>query len=268
MSIKRSKRDTHYCTTSRSGQIDPRLSLRAKGLLWYLLGLPDDWEIYTSELTTHATDGLTATRSAIAELMDAGYITRSGRRRNNKGQLAEYDYIVYEDPKGIQKTKLHKMKGSRKSDRVRDVEGTTSVSPTQAYPTLVPPAQAKLTPVITDMTNNVLDKCTDISQSRVPYVYDRINLNALLNDPTLIMTDIAADVIDQVLSTDDDRKISIAGRQMPSRAVKAVYMRLTEHHVRRVLTNTAGQVKRSPSAYIRTALYIEVLEYDNKPLAQ
>lgn len=266
MSIKRSKRDTHYCTTSRSGQVDPRLSWRAKGLLWYLLGLPDDWEIYTSEITQHATDGLTGTRSAITELMDAGYITRSGRRRNKKGQLAEYDYTVYEDPKGIPKTKLQKMKGTRKSDKVRDAEATTSVCPTQVSPTLGQPAQGKLMPLITDLTNNLLDRYTDISQSSALIVYNNINLSALRNDPKLVLIDIAVDVIDQVMTMDNAKKTQIAGRPMSISAVKSIYMRLREHHVRRVLINTAGHAKRSPTAYIRTALYQEVLEYDNKPV--
>ena len=41
---------------------DKTLSWKARGLLLYLLSLPDDWNIYESELIKHATDGRDSTK--------------------------------------------------------------------------------------------------------------------------------------------------------------------------------------------------------------
>lgn len=36
---------------------DERLSAKAKGILLYFLSRPDDWQIYTSEVVKHMSDG-------------------------------------------------------------------------------------------------------------------------------------------------------------------------------------------------------------------
>lgn len=86
-----------YVMINKSSLQDERLSWKAKGLLVYLLSLPDDWKIYETELINHAKDGRDGTRSAIKELIDAGYITRE-RTRDEKGRLTGTDYNVYEVP--------------------------------------------------------------------------------------------------------------------------------------------------------------------------
>jgi hypothetical protein len=78
---------------------DNNLSWKAKGILLYLLSKPDDWQIIEKDIVNHAKDSRDSVRSGLAELIKAGYIVRSGdRNRNSKGQLADYDYDVYEVP--------------------------------------------------------------------------------------------------------------------------------------------------------------------------
>lgn len=77
---------------------DNTLSLKAKGLLAYLLSLPDDWKIYVNELAGHSTDGTQATRSAINELKERGYITYV-RKRNDSGTFSQGEYIISEEAK-------------------------------------------------------------------------------------------------------------------------------------------------------------------------
>ena len=43
---------------------DKRLSLKAKGLLSYMLSLPDDWDYSLKGLTTGCRDGIDSVRSA------------------------------------------------------------------------------------------------------------------------------------------------------------------------------------------------------------
>ena len=74
---------------------DERLSWKAKGILSYLLSLPDDWQIYEVEIQKHSADGITSLKSGIKELMENGYIKRE-QTRNDKGHFIGYKYQVYE----------------------------------------------------------------------------------------------------------------------------------------------------------------------------
>lgn len=76
---------------------DRNLSLKARGLLIYMLSLPDDWDYSISGLSTECKEGKSSIRSAIDELIEHRYITRSLVRGKN-GLLGGYEYVVYEEP--------------------------------------------------------------------------------------------------------------------------------------------------------------------------
>lgn len=91
-----------------------RLSWKAKGIMLYLLSLPDNWQVYESEITKHATDGLRATRSGIKELIAAGYIHRI-QKRTETSQFAGYEYIVHESPqKPLKSTVMLKRENAKR----------------------------------------------------------------------------------------------------------------------------------------------------------
>lgn len=52
---------------------DPAISFKAKGILAYLLGKPEDWKLRVSDLENHSSDGKDSIRSALNELRAAGY---------------------------------------------------------------------------------------------------------------------------------------------------------------------------------------------------
>ena len=95
--ITRLKRDTPFVQIDKSALQDDRLSWKAKGLLAYLLSLPDDWQIYINELKNHSRDGRDSTRTAMNELIKFGYIHRNFSERQS-GQFTGYDYFVSEKP--------------------------------------------------------------------------------------------------------------------------------------------------------------------------
>ncbi|WP_408605263.1 helix-turn-helix domain-containing protein [Caldicellulosiruptor acetigenus] len=97
--IRVSKRDCPYVIVDKTALNDNRLSWKAKGLLCYLLSLPDDWKINLRELTTHSSDGRDSTQSALNELIKFGYCVKE-RVRDEKGRFAGYMYTVYERPIG------------------------------------------------------------------------------------------------------------------------------------------------------------------------
>ncbi|MBA7607710.1 hypothetical protein ES703_14876 [subsurface metagenome] len=99
MSIIRVSKDKNnpYFVMNKSGIDDPNLSLKAKGLLSYLISKPDGWYINYKNIIKHCLNSVYSVRSAVAELLSQGYMERTQIRKNN-GQFGYYDYIVYEKP--------------------------------------------------------------------------------------------------------------------------------------------------------------------------
>lgn len=73
------------------------LSLKSKGLLSLMLSLPDEWDYTLKGLSMICKEGIDAIRVSIVELEQQGYIERR-RKRNEKGQLTNTEYIIREFP--------------------------------------------------------------------------------------------------------------------------------------------------------------------------
>lgn len=76
---------------------DKRLSFKAKGILAYLLGKPDDWTVRVKDIMKRSTDGEHAVRSGLQELEEAGYLEKQQERRKD-GTFEPTEYIVHEEP--------------------------------------------------------------------------------------------------------------------------------------------------------------------------
>ena len=82
-SIRVARRD-RYTSVSRSTINDENLSFRARGILIWLLDKPDDWRVDSEQIAAAAKEGRDAVRTALNELVAAGYIVRmqgTGRTR-------------------------------------------------------------------------------------------------------------------------------------------------------------------------------------------
>lgn len=98
MSIVRiKKRESPYLVIDVSGLRDASMSWKAKGLHAYLMTLPDDWRVNIADLQNRSSDGRESVRSAIAELIKRGYISRE-RSRMEDGTMGDVEYTVYEVP--------------------------------------------------------------------------------------------------------------------------------------------------------------------------
>lgn len=98
--IKRAK--TNFGVVSKSAMSDKNISLKAKGLLAYLLCMPEDWNVYVSQLADVHKEGKGAIGAALNELIKHGYITRE-RKRDDNNKFKGYDYTVYDtkNPKAV-----------------------------------------------------------------------------------------------------------------------------------------------------------------------
>ena len=91
------KKERNYTVVDNTFIKDKSLSMKAKGLFTYILSLPDDWQIYKTELTEHFSDGKDAIRTAMNELVEHGYLVTK-RLKDEKGRFAGYVYEVHEIP--------------------------------------------------------------------------------------------------------------------------------------------------------------------------
>lgn len=96
MGIIRVAKNSNYVVMNRTALNDNRLSWKAKGIMAYMLSMPDDWVFYMEELMTHSTDGKASFRAGFNELKTCGYIERKPIREGQR--IKEWETIVHEVP--------------------------------------------------------------------------------------------------------------------------------------------------------------------------
>lgn len=99
MAIVRVEKSKDYTTLSNYHFRDKILSLKAIGLLSFMLSLPDNWDFSIEGLDKVLKDGRTSIANALKELEDNGFLVRN-QLRNDNGSFGGIEYIVYEQPKG------------------------------------------------------------------------------------------------------------------------------------------------------------------------
>jgi hypothetical protein len=103
MSIKRAPRpESNFYLLNKSISEDQRLSWAARGLLVFLLGKPDHWQVSVAHLIketqgAYKKSGRDAVYAMLTELEKAGYLARE-RGRGKAGEFGKVDYIVTETP--------------------------------------------------------------------------------------------------------------------------------------------------------------------------
>ena len=97
MEVIRVIKNKNYTTISNQLFKNKTISLKAKGLMAYLLSLPNDWNLSINGIVACSKEGRRAIGNIINELIAAGYIERNQVRKN--GKFIGYDYFVFEQPK-------------------------------------------------------------------------------------------------------------------------------------------------------------------------
>ncbi|MDY2686124.1 MAG: DnaD domain protein [Selenomonadaceae bacterium] len=95
--IIRIEKTKNYTVMANYHLRDKRLSFKAKGLMSFMLSLPDNWVYSIKGLSYFATDGKDAVRGALKELEKAGYLQMK-RERNENGTLSNAAYTLAEKP--------------------------------------------------------------------------------------------------------------------------------------------------------------------------
>ena len=97
MAVIRIEKTKNYTVMSNVHIDDPRLSLRAIGLLSRMLRQPDDWDYSVRGLAAMCKEGRDAVAATLNELIEAGYVVRT-RTHKEDGSFGGIEYVVYEAP--------------------------------------------------------------------------------------------------------------------------------------------------------------------------
>lgn len=89
----------NYTVMSNYHLRDKNLSLKAKGLLSFMLSLPEDWDYSINGLVSICKEEETAINSALKELKTNKYlkINKLYPDQTKTGKI-EYEYVIYEEP--------------------------------------------------------------------------------------------------------------------------------------------------------------------------
>lgn len=99
MTVFRVNKSRDYTVMSNHHLRDKSLTLKAKGLLSVMLSLPDEWDYSIAGLAAICKEGVSAVKSTLNELRDAGYMTivKLYPNQTESGRI-EYIYDIWESP--------------------------------------------------------------------------------------------------------------------------------------------------------------------------
>lgn len=243
------KRENPFLQIDKTSLKDKRLSWKAKGLLCYLISLPNDWKLYLNELQRHAKDGRDSTSSGINELIKFGYVIRNQRKDLN-GKFMPTEYFVYEIPMRI----------------VKDL-GITAVQPRTDFPETVIPKTENTKLLInnntnkTDTNNQSINHDVDSDRLRIEdfrkIVSENIELDYLQSkyqyDKNI--NDIYEIIVDVLKSTNGVQNIN--NQSVSIYEIQTVFLQLKSNHIEYVMECLNKQYDRiyNIRSYLISALY-------------
>ena len=126
MAVFKIEKQKNYTVMSNYHLQDKNLSYKAKGLLSFMLSLPEDWDYSLNGLVAVSKESKKAIRNIINELIENGYVVRE-QGRGEKGYY-KYDYIIREIPeKEIDKIHPYTPKGyAVEGDAEKDTQINTN----------------------------------------------------------------------------------------------------------------------------------------------
>ena len=105
MAIFKIEKNKNYTVMSNYHLRDKNLSYKAKGLLSFMLSLPEDWDYSLAGLCAISKESKDGIRTILKELQEYHYLVIE-KSRNDKG-LFEYNYLIYEVPHKLEIEKKH-----------------------------------------------------------------------------------------------------------------------------------------------------------------
>lgn len=100
--VFRIEKNNNYTVMSNFHLRDKNISLKAKGLLSWMLSNNDDWDYSIAGIVACCKEGETTINTALKELQDNGYVEVKKIMPNKESNRIHYEYFVYEYPQGVE----------------------------------------------------------------------------------------------------------------------------------------------------------------------
>ena len=265
MAVFRVEKTRDFTVMSNHHLRNPRLSLKAKGLLSLMLSLPEDWDYTTKGLAYICKDGIDAISTTLRELEEQGYLTRERVRMAN-GRLGTVEYTIHEQP---QKPIAEPFPPKRENPvQVNPVQVfPDQVFPEQDYPEQENPVQLNKDIQSTDRPNK--DKSTDKKdKTRVRAIREQIKDNI---EYDILVERYGADKLDALVELMLEAIISdhpyciISKEKLPRDMVRSQLLKIDSSHIEFVLdelNETTSKVGNT-RAYVLSALFNAPANMDN-----
>lgn len=254
---------------------DKRLTHKATNLLTTMLALSPVWDYTLKGLASLKKDGIDGVRSGIRELEKLGYLTRR-QLRNEKGQLAHNEYLVYETPElnpNFAKSEENCQELPSLENPITDkkinspsLENPSTENPTQLNTKLL---NTKYINQSYQDNNNIninnIYRCDEMdSIDKIDRKEIKAELKKQLNYENLISRNEAdkkqinsiINILADVMSS-RSQSIRIGGENKPLEEVIQRFKQLTDKHIAYVLEclNKNADKPRNIRAYLLTSLF-------------
>lgn len=250
---------------------DKRLTHKATNLLTTMLALSPVWDYTLEGLASLKKDGIDGVRSGIRELEKLGYLTRR-QLRNEKGQLAHNEYLVYETPE----LNPNFAKSEKNCQELPSSENPMTDEESKKIPSLENPSTENPRQLNTKYTNqsyqdnnniniNNTYRCDEMdSIDKIDRKEIKAELKKQLSYENLISRNEAdkkqinsiINILADVMSS-RSQSIRIAGGNKPLEEVIQRFRQLTDKHIAYVLEclNKNANKPRNIRAYLLTSLF-------------
>ena len=281
MAIFRVEKTRDYTVMSNHHLKNIRISLRAKGLLSIMLSLPENWDYTLKGLARISLEGVDAIRMAIKELEAEGYIVRS-RVRNEKGQLTESEYVIYEKPVSNPPAQEEPIQVEPMQEKPM-LENPIQAKPILGEPTLEKSMQLNInilnTKLLnTNISNPILSNPSTQQNSRDGNGLDRIAVRERYQSVILENLDYEIlcqredkerldEIVELMLDTvcTSKNSVRIAGDDYPAEVVRSRLLKLSSEHIEYVFDAMKKNTThvRNIRQYLLAALFNASATIDN-----
>ena len=115
--IRNPNRD-RYVVVDNALARDVSLSFKARGIMLYLLSLPDDWELNIQHLAeTGGKDGMSSIRSGVAELLKAGYLEHKVIR-DAANRIVRHEWLIREKANAVPEARFPEVENPNVENRM------------------------------------------------------------------------------------------------------------------------------------------------------
>lgn len=95
--IKRTRRNNNFTIVNNNILRDKTMSFEAKGMLCYILSLPDNWVLHTSHLIKEFNIGRHYLKRCFDEIEAAGYMAKLGMIKGKGNRFEGFNYMFYDE---------------------------------------------------------------------------------------------------------------------------------------------------------------------------